>query len=127
MVTTASALARASAGEPATVTPSSASGSARAAVRFQALTSSPARRRLRAIGAPMMPVPRTATRDTDSAMDAAYPLGPGGMRGPPGPQYSRRGAQAGSGTDGGRGGDRGGGDRGGPRSGRRRHARVRGG
>ena len=43
-------------------TPSSASGSAFSGERFQARTSWPGRARLRAIGAPMIPVPRTATR-----------------------------------------------------------------
>ena len=62
IVTTTSAPATASATLPATVTPCSASGSAFSRERFQALTSWPAAARLRAIGAPMIPVPRTATR-----------------------------------------------------------------
>src|SRR6185436_20592543 len=59
-VTTTSAPSTASWAEPATVTPCSASGSARSRVRLWARTSRPAPARLRATGAPMMPVPRTA-------------------------------------------------------------------
>jgi hypothetical protein len=60
MVSTASAPRTASATEPAAVTPSIPS--AFSAERFQAVTSWPAAARLRAIGAPMIPVPSTATR-----------------------------------------------------------------
>src|SRR5215210_6415087 len=61
IVTTTSAPATASSGVSATATPSAVSGSARSRLRFHALTSRPAAARLRAMGAPMMPVPRTAT------------------------------------------------------------------
>ena len=67
MVTTASAPRTASAISRTASTPSIAS--AFSGVRFQARTSCPAAARLRAIGAPMMPVPRTATR-----MGLSYPL-----------------------------------------------------
>ena len=60
MVSTMSAPSTASRIEPATVA-TSASGSALAAVRFQTRTGSPAAAMLRAIPAPMVPVPRTAT------------------------------------------------------------------
>src|SRR4051794_2219470 len=53
--------ATASAGASETVAPSSASGSAFERVRFHTRTSSPARSRFCAIGAPMIPVPSTAT------------------------------------------------------------------
>jgi hypothetical protein len=63
MVTTTSAPEAALDGSSAISMPLSASGSARSRVRFHALTSSPAgAAMLRAIGKPMMPVPRTATR-----------------------------------------------------------------
>jgi len=45
-----------------TVMPSRASGSARAGVRFVTVTSKPALRALRAIGAPMIPVPTKPIR-----------------------------------------------------------------
>ena len=61
MVTTASASRAASAGEPTGVTPSPASACTFSGVRSHARTASPAAAQLRAIGAPMMPVPRTAT------------------------------------------------------------------
>src|SRR5439155_9579802 len=51
----------ASAGVSVTAMPSAPSGSAFSRARFHARTSWPAARMLRAIGAPMMPVPRTAT------------------------------------------------------------------
>ena len=57
-VTTTSAPATASSGEPATWTPSTASAFSR--VRFHTRTSWPAAAVLRAIGAPMIPVPRKA-------------------------------------------------------------------
>ncbi len=60
-VRTTSASRTASAGEPATNAPSAARGSALARVRFQARTACPAFARLRAIAAPMIPVPRTLT------------------------------------------------------------------
>jgi len=62
MVTTTSASRTASSAVPATSTPCCASGSARSRLRFHARTSSPAAARLRAMGAPMIPVPRMATR-----------------------------------------------------------------
>lgn len=59
----ASEAAEASDGDPATVTCArSASSSARSRVRFQTVTSKPAAARLRAIGAPMIPIPRNAIR-----------------------------------------------------------------
>ena len=61
MVTTASAPRTASAGVSTGVTPASARARAFSAVRFHARTSRPAVTQLRAIGAPMMPVPRNAT------------------------------------------------------------------
>lgn len=61
MVRTTSASRTASAGVSATWAPSAARGSALARVRFQARTVCPARARLRAIAAPMIPVPRTLT------------------------------------------------------------------
>jgi hypothetical protein len=61
IVSTTSAPAAAAAGESATSTPSCASGSAFSRVRFHARTVMPALAMLRANGAPMMPVPRTAT------------------------------------------------------------------
>ena len=60
-MTTTSASATASATEPETVTPSSANGAAFSAVRFQARTVCPSRTSERAIPAPMIPVPSTAT------------------------------------------------------------------
>jgi len=51
----------ASAGEAAVVTPSSASSGARPGVRFQAVTGKPARARLAAIAAPIVPRPMKAT------------------------------------------------------------------
>src|SRR5262249_27583664 len=59
IVTTTSAPATASSGLSATRAPSP---SARSRVRFQAETLWPLSARRRAIGAPMIPVPRTATR-----------------------------------------------------------------
>ena len=59
MVMTMPAARPTSAGEAATVTPSARSASAFAAVRLKAMTGKPAFARLRAIGAPMMPVPTT--------------------------------------------------------------------
>jgi len=50
----------ASRGSPNSSTPCSRSGSARSAVRFHTRTAKPARARLRAIGSPMVPVPRSA-------------------------------------------------------------------
>lgn len=47
-----------------TVAPSARSGSARAAVRFVTATGNPARRRLRAMGRPMIPRPTTPTLST---------------------------------------------------------------
>lgn len=61
IVRTTSAPSTASAGVPVTRAPSAASGSALARVRFQTRTSRPALARLRAIAAPMIPVPSTAT------------------------------------------------------------------
>jgi hypothetical protein len=60
MVSTTSAPAAASAGSSRTSTPSSRNAAALSGLRFQALTSWPARARLRAIGAPMTPVPSAA-------------------------------------------------------------------
>ncbi len=60
IVSTNPAPSAASAGLSATVAPSSASGSAFSRERFQARTSNPAASKLRAIAAPMIPVPRTA-------------------------------------------------------------------
>src|SRR4051794_31108147 len=62
MVTTTSASRTASAGASQTSMPAPASGSAFSRERFQARTSCPAAAMLRAMGAPMIPVPRTATR-----------------------------------------------------------------
>jgi hypothetical protein len=63
MVNTASTPAAASAGLAATVAPcSAANASARSRVRLKTVRSWPARRRLAAIGAPMMPSPRNPTR-----------------------------------------------------------------
>src|SRR5436190_9628653 len=61
IVTTTSRPATASSRRSCTATPSPRSGAAFSWERFQAAVSSPAFARLRAIGAPMMPVPRTAT------------------------------------------------------------------
>src|ERR1039457_4555983 len=61
IVSTTSAFFAASAGEGARRAPSSTRGAALAAVRFQTDTGKPAASRLRAIGAPMLPVPSTAT------------------------------------------------------------------
>ncbi len=61
MVMITSASRTASAAVAATVAPDSASGAALSWLRFQTRTSRPARRRLRAMPAPMIPVPRTAT------------------------------------------------------------------
>src|SRR4029079_13595846 len=61
-VTTASLPDTASATDPATVIPSPARASARAAVRFQTTTSWPSRASEPAMPAPMIPVPMTATR-----------------------------------------------------------------
>ena len=61
MVISTSTSAAAAAGEVATSAPSAASSSVLAGVRFQTRTRIPARSRLRAIGAPMVPVPSTAT------------------------------------------------------------------
>src|SRR3954452_5941439 len=58
IVTTTSAPVIAAAGSSATDTPCSTSGRALSVVRFHAVTSWPASARWRAIGAPMMPVPR---------------------------------------------------------------------
>jgi hypothetical protein len=62
MVIRNSASAAAPAGVAATLAPCPASASAFRRVRFHTVTSNPARSRLRAMGAPMAPVPRTATR-----------------------------------------------------------------
>ncbi len=61
MVSTTSAPRTASAALSATVAPTSASGSALARVRFQTLSGIPAAATLRAIPAPMVPVPSRAT------------------------------------------------------------------
>jgi hypothetical protein len=61
IVSSRSAPAPASVGEPATNAPVSASGRAFSGVRFHTRTANPTAQRLRAIGAPMMPVPSTAT------------------------------------------------------------------
>ena len=58
IVSTTSASRAASAGESATVAPLTRSALSR--VRFQTTTSWPARARFSAIGAPIVPVPRTA-------------------------------------------------------------------
>ena len=55
----------------------SASGSAFSRERFQALTSWPAAARLRAIGAPMIPVPRNATRISSAGGPRCRRAGPG--------------------------------------------------
>ena len=60
IVSTTSAPAAAAAGSSRTSTPSSRNGAALSGLRFQARTSWPARARLRAIGAPMTPVPSAA-------------------------------------------------------------------
>src|SRR3954452_2540979 len=62
IVITNSASRTASAGVSARSAPSAASTLALSGVRFHTRTGKPAFSRLRAIGAPMMPVPRTATR-----------------------------------------------------------------
>ena len=49
-------------------TPRSASSAARPGVRFQAVTVNPARARLAAIAAPIVPRPRNATRCFNSVM-----------------------------------------------------------
>jgi hypothetical protein len=71
MVMTTSAPSVASTGSSATSMPSARNASAFSRVRFQALTSWPARARLRAMGAPMAPVPRTAM--LDMVCDATRP------------------------------------------------------
>src|SRR5689334_21947405 len=63
-VTTTSERCATSRGVFATAMPSFARASARASVRLVTVTSKPALRRLRAIGAPMIPVPTTPTRST---------------------------------------------------------------
>src|SRR4051794_3940398 len=74
MVTTTSAPSTASGAVSATAMPSSASGSAFSLVRFHARTSWPAPAMLRAIAAPMIPVPRTATVSVSfELMDAGLP------------------------------------------------------
>ncbi|MEZ5232542.1 MAG: hypothetical protein R2749_07510 [Acidimicrobiales bacterium] len=60
--TTTSAAAAADAGVGATTAPSAASSAVRAASTSNTVTDGATRSRLRAIGAPMMPVPMTATR-----------------------------------------------------------------
>jgi hypothetical protein len=60
IVITTSAPSAAAAGSSRTSTPSSRSASALPGLRFQARTALPASARLRAIGAPMTPVPSTA-------------------------------------------------------------------
>ena len=67
-VSTASAPFAASAGVAARAAPSAASGSSRSRVRLCTVTSCPASIRWRAIGAPIVPSPITATR-----MPRAYP------------------------------------------------------
>src|SRR4051794_33278081 len=62
IVITNAASRTASAGVSARFAPSAASTRALSGVRFHTRTWKPAFSRLRAIGAPMMPVPRTATR-----------------------------------------------------------------
>ena len=61
IVSTTSAAATASTAPEATCAPSEASGSALPASRFHTTTSRPARSRLRAMPAPINPVPSTAT------------------------------------------------------------------
>jgi len=68
IVTTTSAPATASAAVPATCAPSAASGAARPGVRSHTVTSRPARSILRAIAAPMVPVPSTATRSIAASL-----------------------------------------------------------
>ena len=60
IVTSTSTSAAAASGVSAACTPSAASASALAGVRFHATTGSPARARLRAMGAPIVPVPSSA-------------------------------------------------------------------
>src|SRR5438067_5871147 len=62
IVTTMSERCATSRGVRATAMPSLASGSARASVRFVTVTSNPALRALRAMGAPMIPVPMRPMR-----------------------------------------------------------------
>src|SRR5437867_3146247 len=57
-----SASPTASSGESARTAPSSTSAAIREEVRFQTRSSHPPRRRFRAIGSPMIPRPRNATR-----------------------------------------------------------------
>ena len=63
-------------------TPRSASSGARPGVRFQPVTANPARARLAAIAAPIVPRPRKATRprsgDGSAVMAAGRPVGPAG-------------------------------------------------
>jgi hypothetical protein len=66
MVITNAASRTASAGVSARSAPSAASTRALSGVRFHTRTWKPAFSRLRAIGAPMIPVPRTATRSAIS-------------------------------------------------------------
>ena len=61
--------ATASAAVSATIAPSSARGLAFSALRFQTVVVIPSRSRLRAIPAPMIPVPSTAT----DVMPPGYP------------------------------------------------------
>ena len=61
-MTAMSASATAAAGVSAMATPRSASSGARPGVRFQPVTAKPARARLAAIAAPIVPRPRKATR-----------------------------------------------------------------
>src|SRR5581483_8298995 len=70
MVTSNSLSAAASRGSATTVTPSPSSGRARSSVRFQARISKPAPARFRAIGRPIVPVPRNAS----VVMVRAYPI-----------------------------------------------------
>ena len=60
IVSIRSAPSAASAGDDACLAPSAARGAALSAVRFHTDTTKPAASRLRAIGAPILPVPRTA-------------------------------------------------------------------
>src|SRR5215472_9578422 len=81
IVTTASTPATAPAAVAATCAPSAASGADRPGDRFHAMTSRPDRSRLRAIPAPMMPVPSTATRRIGALLPAGPDAAPMGRLG----------------------------------------------